>query len=140
MTTDGITGMVVCESCGCVKEDSTFTAAWDAATGEGFGSFVSATDTGARASRLYSARRNGRWVHSNGEYDYHERKQVCMFLCFFSSFIISGAHQSSNFIFLIKVREDTGREIDYYFSNVEGQVILFTYNFFFLKYVYYMPV
>ncbi|XP_057821910.2 plant-specific TFIIB-related protein PTF2 isoform X2 [Cryptomeria japonica] len=76
VTTDVITGIVVCESCGCVKEDSAFTAAWDAATGEGFGNFVSATDTGARASRLYSTRRNGRWVHSAGEYDYHERKQA----------------------------------------------------------------
>ncbi|KAH9328933.1 hypothetical protein KI387_001041 [Taxus chinensis] len=66
--TDAITGMLVCESCGFVNEEAVYTVAWDFATGDGMGNFVSATDTGVHAA--------SRWVNKNRAYDYHQGKEV----------------------------------------------------------------
>eukprot|EP01018_Ginkgo_biloba_P012958 Gb_28195 [translate_table: standard] len=73
---DGITGMMVCDSCGFVKEDADFRSAWDFTTGEGGGTFVSVHDAGARGAGRYSGRVNGRWVRTRGVGNYHDHKRA----------------------------------------------------------------
>lgn len=73
---DGITAMMVCDSCGYVQEYSDFRSPWDFTTGEGGGNFVSANDTGALAGSRFSTLVNGRWANVRGVYTYHERKKA----------------------------------------------------------------
>lgn len=68
VTVDGITAMMVCDSCGYVQEYSDFRSPWDFTTGDGGGNFVSANDTGALAG--------GRFSNVRGVYTYHERKKA----------------------------------------------------------------
>lgn len=76
VTVDGITAMMVCDSCGYVQEYSDFRSPWDFTTGEGGGNFVSANDTGVLAGSRFSTMVNGRWAHVRGIYSYHERKKA----------------------------------------------------------------